>query len=134
MRRRRESGQAMVEFAMVLPVMLMILAAVGDVARIFIDEVRIANAARVGARYGVLHSFDFTAIEDKVYQELGQTARGAGTNQITSVTVTRVQDPNILPTTWKIQVTVVYNFSFITPIAFGVQILDLANVTQLGVM
>jgi Flp pilus assembly protein TadG len=47
--RRGERGQAVVELALVAPIMIVLLLAVADLGRVFHSEVTIANAARAGA-------------------------------------------------------------------------------------
>lgn len=53
--KRRESGQALVEFALLLPLLLVILCAIIDFGWIYYNQITIANAAREGARYAVIH-------------------------------------------------------------------------------
>jgi hypothetical protein len=50
-RSRHLSGQALVEFALVLPLMIVLLAMAIDFGRVFYGWVSITNAARVGAAY-----------------------------------------------------------------------------------
>jgi Flp pilus assembly protein TadG len=47
--RRRQRGQAVVELAIIAPVMIILLLAVADLGRVFHSEVTVANAARAGA-------------------------------------------------------------------------------------
>lgn len=51
----RESGQSLVEFALILPVLVLILMGVFDFGRAFFAYNAISNGAREGARYGVIH-------------------------------------------------------------------------------
>jgi hypothetical protein len=50
-----ESGQSMIEFALVLPVVLLIITGVFDVARAVWEENTLAYAAREGTRYAIVH-------------------------------------------------------------------------------
>lgn len=50
--RRRRRGQALVEFAIVLPIMLVLAAAAIDAGRLFFAYVTIESAAKEGALYG----------------------------------------------------------------------------------
>jgi hypothetical protein len=52
---RRARGQSLVEFALVLPVVLLILLLVVDVGRLYYGWVNLQNAARIGANYAALH-------------------------------------------------------------------------------
>src|SRR5512139_3788077 len=56
--RRRSRGQAMVEFALVLPVLLILLMVLIEVARLFSAWLIIENSAREAARYAVTGEFD----------------------------------------------------------------------------
>jgi PKD repeat protein len=80
MRRRRahrSRGQSLVEFAMILPIMLLFLAAVVDLGRVFYATITLNNAAREGAFQASLtpESFD----------------EGEACNPATNMVVCRVQ-------------------------------------------
>ncbi len=53
--RRDDAGQALVEFALVLPVLLLIITGLFDVARATWQENTLAYAAREGTRYAIAH-------------------------------------------------------------------------------
>jgi Flp pilus assembly protein TadG len=48
-------GQSMIEFALILPLMVLVIAGIFDLGRAFFASITITNAAREGARYGTLH-------------------------------------------------------------------------------
>jgi hypothetical protein len=52
---RRQGGQALIEFALVIPIFLVILIGMVDVGRAIWANNALANAAREGARYAVVH-------------------------------------------------------------------------------
>ena len=54
-RRERSSGQSLVEFALVLPLFLLILIGMIDVGRAIWANNSVANAAREAARYAIVH-------------------------------------------------------------------------------
>src|SRR5512137_2984713 len=56
--RRRSRGQAMVEFALVLPVLLILLMVLIEVARLFSAWLIVENSAREAARYAVTGGYD----------------------------------------------------------------------------
>lgn len=62
-RRGTSRGQAMLEFALVLVVLLLLLLGVIDFARLFYTWSSIANAAREGARFGTVHPNWWTAAD-----------------------------------------------------------------------
>lgn len=58
-----EAGTTVVEFAIVVPVLILVLVACLDVARALNAQVIVANASREAARYATVHpSADWTAI------------------------------------------------------------------------
>ena len=61
-------GQALVEFAFGLPLMLLIMAGTLDIGQIFIDYVVLRNACREGASYGARNPTDYTAIEERIFE------------------------------------------------------------------
>jgi len=50
-----DRGQSLVEFALLLPLMLLIITGLFDVARAVWEENTLAYAAREGTRYGIVH-------------------------------------------------------------------------------
>jgi Flp pilus assembly protein TadG len=61
----RESGQSLVELALILPVLLLLLVGVIEIGRFAFYSILVANAARAGAQYGaqsLITSADFTGI------------------------------------------------------------------------
>lgn len=56
MKKRREDGQAMVEFALVLPIFLLILCGIIDFGWLFYNQLSLNNACREGARYAVVNT------------------------------------------------------------------------------
>ena len=53
--KRKSRGQSIVEFAIILPVLLLMVLAALDLGRAFLGWVVLNNAARVGANYAALH-------------------------------------------------------------------------------
>jgi Flp pilus assembly protein TadG len=68
-RHTRERGANLIEAALVDPLLLMLLATVIDLGRAYFSYITIINAAREGARYGVAHPTDTSAICAKVLAE-----------------------------------------------------------------
>ncbi len=59
-----EKGQAMVEFALVLPVLILLLCAIIDFGWIFGNQLLANNAAREAARYTAIHYYDSLTDDD----------------------------------------------------------------------
>lgn len=92
---RGEGGQALVEFAVVLPVLLLILFGIFDFGRIFLDSFVISAAARDAARYASAGASDNVVVQ-VVDQDcavldtskLGVTILPAAANRVSGGTVT----------------------------------------------
>jgi len=76
MKRRR--GVAAIEFAVVLPILMLLLLGAADFGRCFYTSVAITNTARAGAEYGSMHPFDSstqgtwqTGVRQAAVDELG---------------------------------------------------------------
>jgi len=84
-RRDRESGASAVEFALLLPVLVLIIAAMIDFGFIFAQQVGLNNAARDASRAGVVQGLNGTAQQCK---DVVQTARAGmgGTLGVSSTT------------------------------------------------
>lgn len=64
--RRRDAGQELVEYALVLPLLVLLVLAIIDLSVIVFSYNTIANAAREGARYGIVNPDDTAGIVDRV--------------------------------------------------------------------
>src|SRR4051794_25746815 len=53
--RRRNQGQSLVEFALVLPVILLVLLVAIDFGRVYLGYINVQNMARIGANYAAAH-------------------------------------------------------------------------------
>ncbi len=108
-----EDGQAMVEFALILPIFLLILCGILDFGWLFYNQLSLNNACREGARYAVVN-----------------TAEGANTqaiiNHIENTTTTVFANGGVRtdieysspgdPTSGDITVTMEADISFFTPV------------------
>lgn len=70
---RRRRGQALVEFALVLPVLLVLLLMAVDFGRLFTTYVSVNNAAREGAFYAAEHAKD-TPFDPTAYSDASRAA------------------------------------------------------------
>ncbi|MBI9014462.1 MAG: pilus assembly protein [Clostridiales bacterium] len=62
MKRRNEKGQSLVEFALVVPLVILILMAIIEFGFMFNAYITISNASREGARLGALGSNDAAVV------------------------------------------------------------------------
>ena len=75
---KRAHGQAMVEFALVIPVMLLLVFGVVEFGRAYYTYSALTNAARKGARYGSLHPTDTAGIQNRAIQTATGVSLTAG--------------------------------------------------------
>lgn len=106
--RRADSGEALVEFALVLPILLVLSLGMMDFGRAFHAKSLLDQAAREGCRLAITTKpLDQALIVDRV-----QTVLDAGGYRPNSVTTN--EDPNRLVT-----VEVEMTFKFLTPGVFS---------------
>ncbi len=110
--RNGEKGQALVEFALLVPIFFLLMFAIVDFGMGFYSWITVTNGAREGARLGaVLASAD--EITDRVYDSVVL----ADEDTKMTVTVTNAQGaPGE-----SVVVQVDYDYDFITPLAGLVQ-------------
>ena len=104
-RQRRERGQALVEFALVLPIFLILVLGIVDFGWALRSWITVTNSAREGARMGAVG-----ATCDDIKQRAVDTSADLLT--LSDVTVENCRgDPGT-----SVVVTVTYDYSFITPL------------------
>jgi Flp pilus assembly protein TadG len=117
----RSPGQAIVEFALVVPVFLMIFFGTVDFGMAFNASLTISNAAREGARTGVT-SPTTAAVTARVKNVVGSMNDSKLTISVSCLTPSNAACAGGMAgasTGDTLVVTVGYNYSLITPIAFG---------------
>ena len=107
-----EVGQAMVEFALVLPIFLVVVFAIVDFGMGFNAWITVSNASREGARIGVVGANSAT-ITAKV-QSTASSLKDTSTNL--HVTVTNASDQGGDPGE-SVKVAVEYDYHLITPLS-----------------
>jgi len=113
---RREGGQSLVEFALVLPIFLLVLFAIVDFGMGFHAWITITNSAREGARLGAVR-----ATAPDIEQRVRDTADTLDQDDLV-VTVTNAEgDPGE-----SVVVNVSYGYTLITPVA------DILNMISAG--
>jgi PKD repeat protein len=126
--RTRSRGQAVVEFALLVPVLLAFLALGIDAGRIFFSWIEVVNAAREGAAYAAGNPTDSTGITARVTREANvQGQAGEGTFSVatacktpggTSLACSSAMGGDGSGNT--VTVTVSRTFGFITPVVGNV--------------
>lgn len=121
---RRREGQSLVEFAVVLPVFLLILAGIIDFGLGLYSQMTVINAAREGARLGVVQPGNLTAIEARV--EAMATGLDPSNLSVPAPTCLRDSGSGFVPCVapkWQpgdaVVVEVDYDYHMLWPLAFG---------------
>ncbi len=112
---RSSRGQSLVEFALTLPLLMLILIGTLDLGRITASYVILANAAREGARYGAAHPGDATGIAQRARAEASGTI--VDPTQIQIVCNPSCDTVGALGS--QIQVQATFPFTFITTYLFA---------------
>jgi len=87
---RSERGAELIEFAIVVPLLILMLAAIMDFGMLFRTYEAVTNAAREGARVGVLPGYATADVQSRVdqYMLASGLAGGAYTVNVANVNVT----------------------------------------------
>jgi Flp pilus assembly protein TadG len=123
-KRRGERGANLVEFALVLPLLVLLLAGVADFGRAFNNYIIITNASREGARYGSRFPTVQSGIEQAAIQEAGNWGVNLVPADIT------IDTTGISPGS-RISVMVTFQFPTILGGVVGVNDLTLSATTQM---
>ncbi len=128
-RRTRREGQSLVEFTLVLPMFLLLVAGIADFGMLLYSNMTAINAAREGARLSVTYPGDTSAAEARV------RAMATGLDQSYLTVTTTCEQPDAAPATtfhactaplWQsgdaVAVKVDYVYHMIWPLAFGTEI------------
>ena len=67
---RREKGQALVEFALISVLLFTLLIGITDLTRLYFTYSSMNNAAREGARYGIVNPNDLEGIQERTEELL----------------------------------------------------------------
>ncbi len=105
---RRERGSNLIEFALIAPVLLLIILGILDFGRAIYAYSVVANAAREGARYGIIHH-DPSDIYD-IQCRARDTAVALNPEQLTVFVILPTEEQS------TVQVEVTYLFRLITPL------------------
>ena len=111
--RQREDGQAMVEFALILPIFLLILCGIIDFGWLFYNQLTLNNACREGARYAVVNTAD-NADTQAIINHIENVSSNVFANDGVEITVTYSAPSN--PTSGDVTVNMSADISFFTPV------------------
>lgn len=110
---KREDGQAMVEFALILPIFLLILCGIIDFGWLFYNQLSLNNACREGARYAVVNTAEDASTQAIInHIENSTTTVFANDGVDIEIIYTAPNDP----TSGDIKVTLEAEISFFTPV------------------
>jgi Flp pilus assembly protein TadG len=126
---RRREGQSLVEFAVVLPIFLLLLAGLVDFGLGLYSQMTIINASREGARLGIVElgvpGADINAAKQKVKDRVDEMANGLDVDTTVTCTPTCASGNPVV-------VQVDYPYRLIWPLAFG-NSLNLSSTTQMRI-
>lgn len=105
---RRDTGQSLVEFALLLPLLILILSGLLDLGRAYYVVVTLEDMAAEGAAYAALHPYDVNGIWNRA-------AQASGGMVVVSPNDVDVDYPPVMYVGAPITVTVRYAFRCITP-------------------
>lgn len=110
-RRRGETAQSLVEFSLLLPIFLVLVMSVCDFGWALRTYIQITNAAREGARVGVVcPGGNATAAQTQMTNAVVDKSNGI-------LTSTNVTPTAPCSTGQDVVVTVAYDYAYITPLA-----------------
>lgn len=109
--RRSERGQAVVETALVLPIIMLLLLMMLDGGRVFHTWIVVTNGAREGARAAVIRE-DLFAIDTKLQQAMPTVIGGTWGFNVTP----GYEDPLALPSGDPVTVDVTADVVLVTPL------------------
>ncbi len=125
-----EGGQELIEFALVVPLLMLIVFGVLDLGRVFYASVTIANAAREGARYAMFFPGDTAGIRTATERE----AENSGVDLTDPAKATiDVGCPFGCGRGLPIRVTVTYEFQLLLTMVIPGGKIDLMQYTEMMV-
>lgn len=111
--KKNEDGQAMVEFALILPVFLLILCGIIDFGWLFYNQLSLNNACREGARYAVVNTAE-GANTQAIINHIENTTTTVFANDGVDIKIEYSSPAD--PTAGDITVSMEAEISFFTPV------------------
>jgi len=112
-RGRAERGAELIELALVLPILLLMFAAIVDFALMFQRYLVLNNAAREGARIAVLPGYTQTDVENRVTQYVRQGMITDKASPKTVLVTVYIEPPGATPAFPAAQVTVTMTHTYL---------------------
>jgi Flp pilus assembly protein TadG len=112
----RRRGTAAVEFALAVPILMLLAIGCCDLGRALADYLAVSNAARVGAEYGATNAYSnytYSSWQGIVSQRAQQEMQGSSGFDPTQLTITVSTVPESA-NLYLVSVTVTYPFTMIT--------------------
>ncbi len=110
---RREDGQSMVEFALILPIFLLILCGIIDFGWLFYNQLSLNNACREGARYAVVNTAE-GANTQAIIEHIDNTTTTVFANDGVNINI-EYSSPGD-PTLGDVTVSLEADITFFTPV------------------
>ena len=109
---KSKEGQAVVELAITLPILILILCAIIDFGWLFTNQNVIDHCSREAARYGIVHSTGTGAVIDITDYAMSIVPANIRNSIIVSVLFTNISDPRQGDVTVKVN----GNIKVLTPV------------------
>lgn len=127
--RETERGQALVEFTMVLPLLLVLLFALVDFGRAFYTWMLVTNAAREGARAAAVQAPQ-SEVQARIYGSFCKSYPSGCSLNPAPLTIdwsgANIQGPRGSASVIKVQ----YSFQFVTPLGGILQFIGGSNISS----
>lgn len=112
---KHSEGSTLVEFGLTILILLIFIAGIIEMGRLVLAYTTVANSARAGARYAIVHGADLTSGasgpgNDAAVKTVVKNFAGAGTIQLADSNITVTYSPNNSAGS-TVTVTVVYTYS-----------------------
>lgn len=123
---KHESGQALVEFALILPIMVLILSAIIDFGWVFFNKLSLQSLCRDGARAGIVCQ-DTSMLRDTVMNKMRSEAF-IDLDDPTTTIVSIFNSDFLNPTDGDVEVYITYKLKLLTPMGkfiFGSNIISI---------
>lgn len=116
-REKKEDGQAMVEFALILPIFLLILCGIIDFGWMFYNQLSLNNACREGARYAVVNTADGADMQ-KIITHIENSSKNVFDKDGVEIDIAYSAPGE--PTSGDVTVTLKAEINFFTPVLSSV--------------